>query len=77
MIEAPPLGQLSFDRPGGSEAVAGPGTNQPIGLRPPDRARAQDLTPRPVRSVDEVGAQVRVIPGARIADARLAVEALR
>ena len=80
-IEVPPAGQQSFairfDQPGGSEAVACLGADQELGLRLPDRLKAQDLQSRPVRNLDEVAAQVRAIPGARVADARLAVEVLR
>jgi hypothetical protein len=80
-IEVPPAGQQSFairfDKPGGSEAVACLGADREIGLRRPDRLKAQDLEPLPVHSLDEVAAQFRTIPGAQVVDARLAVEVLR
>jgi hypothetical protein len=80
-IEVPPAGQqsfaLRFDKPGGSEAIACLGADREVGLRLPDRLKAQDLEPLPVHSLDEVAAQFRAIPGAQVADARLAVEVLR
>jgi hypothetical protein len=80
-LEVPPAGQqsfaLRFDKPGGSEAVACLGADRELGLRLPGSLKAQDLEPLPVHSLDEVAAQFRAIPGARVADARLAVEVLR
>ncbi|MFL5280121.1 MAG: DUF4384 domain-containing protein [Rhodopila sp.] len=80
-IEVPPAGQqsfaLRFDKPGGSEAIACLGADREVGLRLPDRLKAQDLEPLPVHSLDDVAAQFRAIPGAQVADARLAVEVLR
>jgi curli biogenesis system outer membrane secretion channel CsgG len=80
-IEVPPAGQQSFairfDKPGGSEAVACLGADREVGLRLPDRLKAQDLEPLPVHSLDEVAAQFREVPGAHVADARLPVEVMR
>jgi hypothetical protein len=80
-IEVPPAGQQSFairfDKPGGSETVACLGAAREVGLRLPNSLKAQDLEPLPVHSLDEVAAQFRAIPGAQVADARLAVEVLR
>jgi hypothetical protein len=77
-IEIPPAGRKSFafrfDKPGGNEAVACLGADREIGLRLPDRLKAQDLEALPVSGLDEVAAQFRDIPGARVDDARLAVE---
>ena len=77
----PPAGQqsfaLRFDKPGGSEAIACLGADREVGLRLPDRLKAQDLEPLPVHSLDDVAAQFQAIPGAQVADARLAVEVLR
>jgi hypothetical protein len=79
--EVPPAEQscfaLRFDQPGGSEAVACLGADRELGLRLPARLKAQALAPVPVHSLDEVAAPFRAIPGARVADARLAVEVLR
>jgi hypothetical protein len=80
-IEIPPAGQKSFairfDAPGGAEAVACLGSDREVGLRLPDRLKAQDLEPLPVKGLDEVAAQFRGVPGAQIADARLPVEVMR
>jgi hypothetical protein len=77
-IEIPPVGAnsfaLRFDKPGGSEAVACLGSDREIGLKLPDRLKAQDLEPLPVRGLDDVASQFRGIPGAQVDDARLAVE---
>jgi hypothetical protein len=77
-IEIPPAGRKSFairfDKPGGTETVACLGADREIGLRLPDRLKAQDLEALPVTGLDEVAAQFRDIPGARVDDARLAVE---
>jgi hypothetical protein len=80
-IEVPPAGERSFsirfDQPGGAEAVACLGADTEVGLRLSDRLKAQDLEPLPVSGLDEVAAQFHQVPGARIADARLAVEVLK
>jgi hypothetical protein len=77
-IEIPPAGTksfaLRFDKPGGSEAVACLGADREIGLKLPDKLKAQDLEPLPVSGLDDVASQFRGIPGARVDDARLAVE---
>jgi curli biogenesis system outer membrane secretion channel CsgG len=79
-IEIPPSGQksfaLRFDN-AGNEAVACLGADTEVGLRLPDSLKAQDLEPLPVHGLDDVAAQFRAIPGAKIADARLAVEVLQ
>ncbi len=80
-IEIPPAGErsfaLRFDNPGGAEAVACLGSDTEIGLRLADRLKAQDLEPLPVSGLDDIAAQFRGIPGAQVADARLAVEVIR
>ena len=80
-IEIPPAGQKSFairfDKPGGTEAVACIGADREVGLRLPDRLKAQDLEPLPVKGLDEVAAQFKDISGARVDDARLAIEVTR
>jgi hypothetical protein len=80
-IEIPPAGQKSFairfDQPGGTETIACLGSDREIGLRLPDRLKAQDLERLPVSGLDEIAAQFREIPGARVDDARLAVEVIR
>lgn len=77
-IEIPPAGQKSFairfDQPGGRETVACLGANQEVGLKLPDRLKAQDLDPLPVSGLDEVATQFRSVPGVQVSDARLAVE---
>jgi hypothetical protein len=80
-IEIPPAGTksfaLRFDNPGGSEAVACLGSDREVGLRLPDKLKAQDLEPLPVSGLDEVASQFRGIQGARVDDARLAVEVMK
>jgi Domain of unknown function (DUF4384) len=80
-VEIPPAGTksfaLRFDKPGGSEAVACLGADREVGLRLPDKLKAQDLEPLPVSGLDEVASQFRTIQGARVDDARLAVEVMR
>jgi hypothetical protein len=77
-IEIPPAGQKSFairfDKAGNTESVACIGSDREIGLRLPARLKAQDLEPLPVNGLDEVAGQFRDIPGARVDDARMAIE---
>jgi hypothetical protein len=79
-IEIPPAGvksfALRFDKPG-TEAVACLGADRELGLRLPDMLKAQDLEPLPVAGLDDVAAKFRGIPGARIDDARLAMEVVQ
>jgi hypothetical protein len=80
-VEIPPAGAqsfaLRFDKAGSTESVACLGADREIGLRLPDKLKAQDLEPLPVAGLDDVAAQFRAIPGARVDDARLAVEVMR
>jgi len=80
-IEVPPAGPQSFairfDKPGGTETVACLGADSEVGLRLPDRLKVQDLERLPVSGLDEVAAQFRGVPGARIGDARLAVQVIQ
>jgi hypothetical protein len=80
-VEIPPAGTksfaLRFDKPGATESVACLGADREVGLRLPDRLKAQDLEPLPVSGLDDVASQFGKIPGARVDDARLAVEVMR
>jgi hypothetical protein len=80
-IEIPPAGvksfALRFDKPGSTEAVACLGADRELGLRLPASLKAQDLEPLPVTGLDDVAAQFRGIPGARVDDSRLAVEVMQ
>ena len=80
-IQVPPAGGKSFairfDKPGGRETVACMGADREVGLRLPDKLKAQDLEPIPVAGMDEIANRFREIPGARVADARLAVEVIQ
>jgi curli biogenesis system outer membrane secretion channel CsgG len=80
-IEIPPAGQRSFairfDKPGGSEAVSCLAADQEVGIKLPDRLKAEDLGPLPVSGLNEVTAQFQAVPGAHVADARLAIEVIR
>jgi curli biogenesis system outer membrane secretion channel CsgG len=79
--EIPPAGMksfaLRFDKAGGNEAVACLGADREVGLRLPDKLKAQDLEPLPVSGLDDVALQFRGIQGARIDDARLPVEVMQ
>ena len=68
---------IRFDKPGGTEAVACLGADREVGLRLPDKLKAQDLEPLPVTGLDDVASQFRGLHGARVDDARLAVEVMR
>jgi hypothetical protein len=57
--------------------VACLGSDREVGLRLPDKLKAQDLEPLPVSGLDEVASQFRGIQGARVDDARLAVEVMK
>lgn len=80
-IEVPPAGGSSFairfDKPGVSEAVSCLGADREVGLRLPDSLKAQDLEPLPVKGLDDVAARFRTVQGARVDDARMAVEVIR
>jgi hypothetical protein len=79
-IEIPPAGTksfaLRFDNPG-SEAVACLGSDREVGLKLPDKLKAQDLEPLPVSGLDDVASLFRGIQGARVDDARLTVEVMK
>jgi hypothetical protein len=79
-IEIPPAGTksfaLRFDNPG-SEAVACLGSNREVGLKLPDKLKAQDLEPLPVSGLDDVASLFRGMQGARVDDARLTVEVMK
>ena len=80
-MEIPPAGRTSFairfDKAGTTEAIACMGADREVGLRLPNQLKAQDLEPLPLSGLDDVAAQFRNIPGARVDDARLAVEVTR
>jgi hypothetical protein len=80
-IEIPPAGMksfaLRFDKANATEAVACLGADREVGLRLPDRLKAQDLAPLPVSGLDDVASQFGKIQGARVDDARLAVEVMQ
>jgi hypothetical protein len=79
-IEIPPAGTksfaLRFDNPG-SEAVACLGSDREVGLKLPDKLKAQDLERLPVSGLDDVASLFRGIQGARVDDARLTVEVMK
>jgi hypothetical protein len=81
-IEVPPQGVASFairlDQPGsGNEAIACFGSDREAGMKLPSQLKAQDLEPLPVKGLDDIAAQFRQIPGARVDDARLPIEVVR
>ncbi len=65
---------IRFDKAGGHEAVACFTASHEVGLSLPDRLKGQDLAPLPVRGLDDVATQFRSLGGARVDDARLAIE---
>jgi hypothetical protein len=77
-VTVPPANAGAFDirldQAGGRESVACLAADREVGLRLPDALKAQDLQPLPVGSLDEVAAQFRAIPGARVDAAELVVE---
>lgn len=77
----PPNGQtafdIRFDRAGGREAVACFAADREVGLLLPNDMKVQDLTPIPVRNLDDVVARFHQIPRARVADAAVVVEVAR
>jgi hypothetical protein len=79
-IEIPPAGTksfaLRFDN-SGTEAVACLGSDREVGLKLPDKLKAQDLEPLPVSGLDDVASLFRGIQGARVDDARLTVEVMK
>ncbi len=79
-MEIPPAGTksfaLRFDNPG-SEAVGCLGSDREIGLKLPDKLKAQDLEPLPVSGLDDVASLFRGIQGAHVDDARLTVEVMK
>ncbi len=80
-VEIPPAGTksfaLRFDKAGVHEAVACLGADREVGLTLPASLKAQDLEPLPVSGLDDVASAFRRLPGARIDDARVAVEVMQ
>ncbi|HJS84274.1 MAG TPA: DUF4384 domain-containing protein, partial [Acetobacteraceae bacterium] len=77
LIRVPPSNggfDIRFDKAGGHEVVACFAAGSEIGLKLPNTLKQQDLTPLPVRGLDEVAAQFRTLGGARVDDARLVIE---
>jgi hypothetical protein len=79
LVVPPPGGAFSirFDKPGGADAVACLAADREVGLLLPPELKRPDLEPLPVRSLEEVAARFRAIPGVRVNDARLAIEVTR
>lgn len=80
-IEVPPPGQQSFairfDRPGSRETIACLGADRDVGPRLPAQLKAEDLSPLPVSSLDQVVSQIRGASGAQVTDARLTAEVVQ
>jgi hypothetical protein len=77
MIQVPPVGggfSIRFDKPRTREAFLCVAADREIGLRLPDRLKAQDLERLPVQDLDDIAATFQAMPGARVDDARLSVE---
>ena len=77
----PPAGQrafeIRFDQAGGHEQVACLAADREVGLALPAALKRQDLEPLPLHGLDEVAAQFRALPGARVDEARLTIEVTR
>jgi len=80
-VVIPPAGQrgfeIRFDRAGAQEQVACLAADREVGLLLPDALKRQDLEPLPLRGLDDVAAQFRALPGARVDEARLTIEVTR
>ncbi|MDI3305990.1 MAG: DUF4384 domain-containing protein [Acetobacteraceae bacterium] len=80
-IQIPPEGSgafsIRFDKAGVPESVACLTADREVGLLMPAELKRQDLEPLPVRSLDDVAARLRAIPGVRVDDARLVIEVTR
>ena len=79
-LVVPPAGapfSIRFDKPGGADAVACLAADREVGLLLPPELKRQDLEPLPVRSLEEIAARFRAIPGVRVNDARLSIEVRR
>lgn len=80
-IQVPPEGSgafsIRFDKAGAPEGVACLTADREVGLLLPAELKRQDLQPLPVRSLDDVAARFRAIPGVRVDDARLVIEVTR
>jgi hypothetical protein len=79
-LTVPPPGaafSIRFDKAGGADAVSCLAADREVGLLLPPELKRQDLEPLPVRSLDEIGARFRAVPGVRVNDARLSIEVRR
>jgi len=80
-IEIPPGPKppfaIRFDRARVKEAVSCIASPLEFGLKLPDRLKAQDLAPLPVRNLDEVVESFRRIGGNRISERRLPIEVIQ
>jgi hypothetical protein len=77
LIQVPPAGgafAIRFDKPRTREAFLCVAADREVGLRLPDKLKAQDLAQLPVRDLDEIATRFDEVPGAHVDDARLVVE---
>jgi hypothetical protein len=81
LVEIPPGGErlfdIRFDTPGKRESVACLASDLEVGIKLPDELKIQDLTPMPVRSIDEVADRFRSIAPSHVDDARIGIEVTR
>jgi curli biogenesis system outer membrane secretion channel CsgG len=64
---------IVFDKAGATEQMLCIASEQEVGLRLPDRLKQQDLTPLPVRSLDEVAQAYRQADPNRVAETRMSI----
>lgn len=80
-VQVPPEGSgafsIRFGKAGVPEGVACLTADREVGLLLPAELKRQDLEPLPVRSLDDIAARFRAIPGVHVDDARLVIEVTR
>jgi curli biogenesis system outer membrane secretion channel CsgG len=81
LVEIPPGGEqpfdIRFDTPGSRETVACLASDLEVGVKLPDELKVDDLSPMPVRSIDEVAGRFRSIAPSHVDDVRMVIEVTR
>jgi hypothetical protein len=79
-VVVPPPGaafSIRFDKAGGADAVSCLAADREVGLLLPPELKRQDLEPLPARSLEDIAARFRAIPGVRVNEAKLSIEVTR